>query len=55
MPRAGVEVVRGVAGGAPHMLAADPCTCQWTTRLTGRPGLADPSRARRQRHRAGRV
>ncbi|GLZ14952.1 hypothetical protein Acsp04_51870 [Actinomadura sp. NBRC 104425] len=40
VPEAGVEVVRGVAGGNPHTLVADPRTCQWTTQLTDRDGLA---------------
>jgi hypothetical protein len=30
VPRRGVELVRGVAGGNPHTLVADPGVCQWT-------------------------
>ncbi|MEU6036961.1 hypothetical protein ABZ801_16290 [Actinomadura sp. NPDC047616] len=40
VPEAGVEIVRGVAGGNPHTLVADPRTCQWTTQLTDGDRLA---------------
>ena len=30
VPRRGVELVRGVAGGNPHTLVADRGVCQWT-------------------------
>src|ERR1041384_1952448 len=30
VPREGVELVRGLAGGNPHTLVADPGVCQWT-------------------------
>lgn len=31
VPRAGVELIRGVAGNNPHTLVADPGVCGWTT------------------------
>jgi hypothetical protein len=38
VPRQGVELVRGVAGGNPHTLVADRGVCQWTI------GVRDPLR-----------
>lgn len=40
LPRAGVELVRGVAGNNPHTLVADPGTCEWTTTVHDPFGLA---------------
>lgn len=30
VPAEGIELLRGVTGGNPHTLVADPGTCQWT-------------------------
>lgn len=40
VPPGGVELVRGVAGGNPHTLVADPGTCRWTRDMWERGGLA---------------
>ncbi len=40
VPAGGVELLRGVAGGNPHTLVADPGTCRWTWRAGDRQGLA---------------
>lgn len=40
VPKSGVEVLRGAAGGNPHVLVADAGTCRWTTEVTDRDGLA---------------
>ncbi|XVQ15251.1 hypothetical protein ACQP1W_22810 [Spirillospora sp. CA-255316] len=37
---AGVELLRGAAGGNAHTLVADPGTCEWTTALHDRQALA---------------
>jgi hypothetical protein len=34
VPPQGVELLRGVAGGHPHTLVADPRTCRWTAMVT---------------------
>lgn len=36
VPASGVELVRGVAGGNPHTLAADADTCRWTPHVSDR-------------------
>ncbi|MCU1488321.1 MAG: hypothetical protein JWN67_5067 [Actinomycetia bacterium] len=38
VPAAGIELLRGAAGGNPHMLVADPGTCRYTT------NISDPER-----------
>lgn len=40
VPPEGVELLRGVAGGNPHTLVADPGTCRWTTQVSEPGGLA---------------
>jgi hypothetical protein len=40
VPIGGVELLRGAAGGNPHTLVAEPDTCQWTTDVIDREGLA---------------
>ncbi|MFF5208481.1 hypothetical protein [Streptosporangium sp. NPDC000396] len=40
VPPEGVELLRGVAGGNPHTLVADPGTCRWTTDVSDSDGLA---------------
>lgn len=40
VPPTGVEVLRGLAGGNPHVLVADPGTCRWTSDVQDREGLA---------------
>ena len=40
VPAAGVELLRGAAGGNPHTLVAEPGTCQWTTDVIDRQSLA---------------
>ena len=40
VPADGLEVLRSAAGGNPHTLVADPGTCQWTTSVHDRTGLA---------------
>lgn len=40
VPNEGIELLRGAAGGNPHMLVADPGTCRYTRNLTDPTGLA---------------
>ncbi|TDC11411.1 hypothetical protein E1267_00220 [Nonomuraea longispora] len=40
VPPAGVELLRGEAGGNPHTLVADPGTCLWTTQVADPDHLA---------------
>ncbi|MGW3346728.1 hypothetical protein ACWDA3_25730 [Nonomuraea rubra] len=40
VPAEGVELLRGVAGGNPHTLVAEPGTCRWTTHVRDGQGLA---------------
>lgn len=40
VPGAGIDVLRAAAGGNPHTLVADSDTCQWTTGVRDRTGLA---------------
>jgi hypothetical protein len=40
VPPEGVELLRGVAGGNPHTLVADPGTCRWTTSVSDSHWLA---------------
>ncbi|MEV4003688.1 hypothetical protein [Actinomadura sp. NPDC049753] len=40
VPPEGVELLRGVAGGNPHTLVADPGTCRWTRGVSEPGGLA---------------
>ncbi|WP_329519149.1 hypothetical protein [Spirillospora sp. NBC_01491] len=40
VPAAGVELLRGAAGGNPHTLVADPGTCRWTTDVIDPEALA---------------
>ncbi|RJL22710.1 hypothetical protein [Bailinhaonella thermotolerans] len=40
VPAAGLELLRGGAGGNPHTLVADPGTCRWTNQVEDRTGLA---------------
>jgi hypothetical protein len=40
VPPSGVQVLRGVAGGNPHTLVADPGTCLWTPDVADADGLA---------------
>lgn len=40
VPAAGVELLRGAAGGNPHTLVADPGTCRWTRRVNDPQRLA---------------
>ncbi|NUP03846.1 MAG: hypothetical protein HOV96_37645 [Nonomuraea sp.] len=40
VPPEGVELLRGVAGGNPHTLVADPGTCRWTTSVWDSESLA---------------
>ncbi|MBO0868466.1 MAG: hypothetical protein J2P15_07860 [Micromonosporaceae bacterium] len=40
VPPAGVELLRGAAGGNPHTLVADPDTCLWTSQVSDVEGLA---------------
>jgi hypothetical protein len=40
VPPSGVELVRGERGTNPHTLVADNGTCQWTTSIRDRTGLA---------------
>lgn len=40
VPAEGVEVLRGAAGGNPHVLVADAGVCRWTTDVTDRARLA---------------
>jgi hypothetical protein len=40
VPAAGVELLRGAAGGNAHTLVADPGTCEWTTAVDDRQALA---------------
>nr|BFE38054.1 hypothetical protein GCM10010200_103050 [Actinomadura rugatobispora] len=40
VPAAGVELLRGAAGGNAHTLVADPGACTWTTDLYDREALA---------------
>ncbi|MGP3934300.1 hypothetical protein [Nonomuraea sp. KM88] len=40
VPSAGVELLRGEAGGNPHTLVADPGTCLWTNQVTDSDRLA---------------
>ncbi|TDD24161.1 hypothetical protein [Nonomuraea diastatica] len=40
VPSAGVELLRGEAGGNPHTLVADPGTCLWTNRVMDSDQLA---------------
>jgi hypothetical protein len=40
VPGAGIEVLRGGAGGNPHTLVADPGTGRWTTGVRDSSGLA---------------
>ncbi|TDE54067.1 hypothetical protein E1295_15610 [Nonomuraea mesophila] len=40
VPSAGVELLRGEAGGNPHTLVADPGTCLWTTQVADPDHLA---------------
>ncbi|WP_220446584.1 hypothetical protein [Nonomuraea deserti] len=40
VPSAGVELLRGEAGGNPHTLVADPGTCLWTDQVLDSDRLA---------------
>ncbi|MQY05804.1 hypothetical protein [Actinomadura macrotermitis] len=40
VPAAGVELLRGAAGGNPHTLVADAGVCHWTTGVRDAEGLA---------------
>ncbi|WP_067847191.1 hypothetical protein [Nocardia lijiangensis] len=40
VPPGGIEVLRGVAGGNPHTLVAEPGSCRWTIQLDDPTGLA---------------
>lgn len=40
VPPSGIELLRGAAGGNPHILVADAGTCTWTTSVQDRAGLA---------------
>lgn len=40
VPAAGMELLRGAAGGNPHTLAADHGTCRWTTGVVDEQRLA---------------
>lgn len=40
VPATGIELLRSAAGGNPHTLVADPGTCEWTTDVGDRTGLA---------------
>ncbi|NEW50031.1 hypothetical protein GV792_08180 [Nocardia cyriacigeorgica] len=40
VPPDGIEVLRGAAGGNPHVLVAEPGTCRWTGEVFDPTGLA---------------
>ncbi|TLF96656.1 hypothetical protein FEK35_28320 [Nocardia cyriacigeorgica] len=40
VPPDGIEVLRGPAGGNPHVLVAEPATCRWTGEVVDPTGLA---------------
>lgn len=40
VPPDGIEVLRGPAGGNPHVLVAEPATCRWTAEVVDPTGLA---------------
>ncbi|UBU13634.1 hypothetical protein [Nonomuraea gerenzanensis] len=40
VPPEGVELLRGVAGGNPHTLVAEPGTCRWSRHVRDWQGLA---------------